>query len=115
FVARAPFGDPASRLRSVRPLADEPFRPARRMRPGGEELRDDALDRGIELRRDGKPTEVMPVEPVDSYQLELENLSDAIQGEASPLLGRADAMGLARAIDGLYRSADSGERVELSP
>ncbi|MGZ4381175.1 MAG: Gfo/Idh/MocA family protein [Gaiellaceae bacterium] len=72
-------------------------------------------DTGIELRRDGKPTEVMPVEPVDSYQLELENLSDAIQGEASPLLGRADAMGQARAIDGLYRSADSGERVELSP
>ncbi len=56
---------------------------------------------------------MIPVEPVDSYQLELENLSDAIRGEASPLLGRADALGQARTIDALYRSAESGERVEL--
>jgi D-xylose 1-dehydrogenase (NADP+, D-xylono-1,5-lactone-forming) len=70
-------------------------------------------DPGIELRRDGKPTEVIPVDPADSYQLELENLSDAIRGDASPLLGRADALGQARAIDALYRSAETGERVEL--
>jgi len=69
---------------------------------------------GIELWLDGKLSERIPVEAADSYQLELENLSDAIRGEASPLLGRTDAMGQARAIDALYRSADSGERVELS-
>ncbi len=71
-------------------------------------------DSGIELRRDGKPIELIAVDPADSYQLELENLSDAIRGEASPLLGRTDALGQARAIDALYRSAESGERVELA-
>jgi len=70
-------------------------------------------DTGIELRRDGEPTELIAVDPIDSYQLELENLSDAIRGEASPLLGRADALGQARAIEALYRAAESGERVEL--
>ena len=68
---------------------------------------------GIELRRDGKLAERIAVEPADSYRLELENLSDAIRGEASPLLGRADALGQARAIDALYRAAETGERVEL--
>ncbi len=70
-------------------------------------------DTGIELRRDGKPTEVIPVDVADSYQLELENLSDAIRGVASPLLGRADALGQVRAIEALYRAAETGERVEL--
>ncbi len=71
------------------------------------------LDPGIELWLDGKLSERIPVEPANSYQLELENLSDAIRGEASPLLGRADALGQARAIDALYRAAETGERVEL--
>ncbi len=60
----------------------------------------------IELRRDGE-TERIEVEPADSYQLELENLSDAIRGEAEPLLGRADAVGQARTIEELYRSAEA--------
>ena len=58
----------------------------------------------IELRRDGE-TEQIEIEPADSYQLELENLSDAIRGEGTPLLGRDDALGQARTIEALYRSA----------
>jgi len=60
----------------------------------------------IELRRDDG-TEQFEDEPADSYQLELENLSDAIRGEATPLLGRDDAVGQARTIEELYRSAES--------
>jgi D-xylose 1-dehydrogenase (NADP+, D-xylono-1,5-lactone-forming) len=61
----------------------------------------------IELRRDGG-TERVELEPTDSYRLELENLADAIAGEAPLLLGREDALGQARAIDALFRSAESG-------
>ena len=43
---------------------------------------------------------------MNSYQLELENLSEAIRGEAEPLLGRADAVGNARALEALYASAE---------
>jgi hypothetical protein len=43
---------------------------------------------------------------VNSYELELENLSDAIPGEGAPLLGRADAVAQARTSEVLYRSAD---------
>jgi len=67
----------------------------------------------IELwRPDG--VERIPGEPVDSYLLELENLSDAIRGHGEPLLGRADAVGNARAIEALYRSAETGAPVALS-
>jgi xylose dehydrogenase (NAD/NADP) len=56
---------------------------------------------------------VIEVEPMDSYRLELENLGAAIRGEAMPLLGRADSVGQARAIEALYRAADTGEAVRL--
>ena len=66
----------------------------------------------IELRTAGGVEEVA-VEPVDSYRLELENLSAAIRGEAQPLLGREDALGQAGAIEALYRSAAEGRPVNL--
>jgi D-xylose 1-dehydrogenase (NADP+, D-xylono-1,5-lactone-forming) len=66
----------------------------------------------IELRRDGE-VERIELERVDSYALELENLSDAIRGEGEPLLGRADAVAQARAIEALYRSADDSTPVAL--
>ena len=69
-------------------------------RPVIEVLREDGLER-IEL------------EPVDSYGLELENLSDAISGEAPLLLGREDAVPQARALEALHRSAERGEPVKL--
>jgi predicted dehydrogenase len=66
----------------------------------------------IELRRDDG-TEEIRLENEDSYRLQLENLSDAIQGNAEPLLGRADAIGQARALEALYRSAQAEQPVSL--
>ena len=60
---------------------------------------------GIELRRDGESQRI-EVEEADSYRLELENLSDAIRGDAEPLLGREDAVGQARALAVLYEAAE---------
>jgi xylose dehydrogenase (NAD/NADP) len=53
------------------------------------------------------------VPDVDRYQLELENFAAAARGEAPALLGRDDAVGQARVIDALYRSAASGAAVCL--
>jgi xylose dehydrogenase (NAD/NADP) len=47
------------------------------------------------------------------FALELENFAASIAGEAQPLLGRADAVGQARAIDALYRSAAEGRAIDL--
>jgi xylose dehydrogenase (NAD/NADP) len=66
----------------------------------------------IELRTAGGVEEIA-VEPADSYRLQLENMSDAIRGEAEPLLGREDAVGQARALEALYRSAGEGTPVTL--
>jgi D-xylose 1-dehydrogenase (NADP+, D-xylono-1,5-lactone-forming) len=66
----------------------------------------------IELRRDGN-VERIELERADSYRLELENVSDAIDGKAELLLGREDAVGQARALAALHRSAETGEAVRL--
>jgi len=66
----------------------------------------------IEVRRDGK-VERIELEPVDSYRLELENVSDAIRGEAELLLARDDAIGQARALEALHESATRGKPVNL--
>jgi predicted dehydrogenase len=66
----------------------------------------------IELRR-GEEVELIELDPVDSYGLELENVSDAIRGEAELLLGREDALGQARALEALHRSATTGAAVSL--
>jgi xylose dehydrogenase (NAD/NADP) len=66
----------------------------------------------IELRRDGG-VERIELERVDSYGLELEDLGRAIRGEGTPLLGREDAVAQARAIDALFRSAESGAAVRV--
>jgi len=63
---------------------------------------------GIELNGRAEP-----VATDDAYRLEMENLSAAILGRGQPLLGRPDALGQARAIDALYRSAASSEAVSL--
>jgi D-xylose 1-dehydrogenase (NADP+, D-xylono-1,5-lactone-forming) len=66
----------------------------------------------IELRRaDG--TEKIKLKREDSYRLQLENLSDAIAGKAKPLLGRADALGQARALAALHVSAEGGQPVPV--
>jgi xylose dehydrogenase (NAD/NADP) len=66
----------------------------------------------LELSRDGG-VERIELEHVDSYRLELENLADAVAGDAPLLLGRDDALGQSRAIDALFRSAESGTSTRL--
>ena len=66
----------------------------------------------IELRRDDG-VERIELDREDSYRLELENLSDAIRGEAELLLGREDALAQAKALEALHRSATANEPVSL--
>jgi predicted dehydrogenase len=66
----------------------------------------------IELRREGDVQRI-ELDPVDSYQLELENVSDAIRGEAELLLGRDDALAQARALEALHHSATTVAPVSL--
>ncbi len=61
----------------------------------------------IELRREGG-IELIELEREDSYRLELENMSDAIRGEAELLLGRDDALGQARTLEALHDDALRG-------
>jgi D-xylose 1-dehydrogenase (NADP+, D-xylono-1,5-lactone-forming) len=68
------------------------------------------LDLGGRMLLNGEPVEVPEA---DSYRLELEDFAAAVAGERDPLLGREDALGQARTIDALYRSAESGATVSL--
>jgi predicted dehydrogenase len=69
---------------------------------------------GIELWADGASAPVVVAVPeADSYALEVADLSAAARGEREPLLGRADALGQARALEALYASAQSGQSVSL--
>ena len=65
------------------------------------------VDPGIVVER-GYEREVVEVAAADSYALELDDMAAAIRGERDPLLGRADAVGQARVIQALYRSAREG-------
>ena len=62
----------------------------------------------------GFEREVVTLDAADSYTRELEDMAAAIAGERAPLLGRADALGQARTIEALYRSAEEGRAVALS-
>jgi predicted dehydrogenase len=69
---------------------------------------------GIELWPDGAATpEVIHGPAADAYALEVADLSAAARGEGEPLLGRADAVGQARALEALYASAQSGQTIVL--
>jgi len=67
----------------------------------------------IELRREDG-VELIELERSDSYRLELENVSAAIRGEGELLLGRDDAMGQARTLEALHRSATTATPVSLT-
>jgi predicted dehydrogenase len=67
----------------------------------------------LEMRREDG-TERIELEPVDSYRLQLENMSAAVRGGEEPLLGREDALGQAGVIEALYRSVDEGRPVSLA-
>ena len=49
---------------------------------------------------------MIPIDTASSYRLELDNLADAVAGRVPQLLGRDDALGQARTIEALYRSAE---------
>ena len=68
---------------------------------------------GIEVRH-GDDVELVDLAPANHFTLELENLSDAIRGNADPLLGREEVVAQARALEALYRAAEDGVAVELS-
>jgi xylose dehydrogenase (NAD/NADP) len=67
----------------------------------------------IRIRREREVEEEIRFEPSDPYRLELENLSDAILGETEPLLGRADAVAQAMALEALFASVDRHKPVVL--
>ena len=58
--------------------------------------------------------EVIPIDTAGSYRLELDNLADAVAGRVPQLLGRDDALGQARTIEALYRSAEERRVAELA-
>jgi D-xylose 1-dehydrogenase (NADP+, D-xylono-1,5-lactone-forming) len=62
---------------------------------------------------DASDLETIVVEVANPYRLELDNLADAVAGRAAQLLGRDDALGQARTIEALYRSAEEGRVVEV--
>jgi predicted dehydrogenase len=53
----------------------------------------------------GDETERIPVPAADSYREELEDFAAAVAGEREALLGRADAVGQAAALEALYAAA----------
>jgi xylose dehydrogenase (NAD/NADP) len=59
----------------------------------------------LTLRRPDGEVEEIPVAAAQPYRLELEDFSRAVRGGDPPRLGRADAVGQARAIEMLYASA----------
>jgi xylose dehydrogenase (NAD/NADP) len=61
----------------------------------------------IEVRRPGG-TEVIDIPPANPYACELEDFAAAVRGERPHPFGREDAVGQARAIAALYRSAEFG-------
>ncbi len=63
-------------------------------------------------RHDGS-VETIEVETTNPYRLELEDLAGAVTEGRPARLGRIDALGQARAIEALYRSAAEGRRIEL--
>ena len=68
---------------------------------------------GIDVIRGDGAVERIEIEPANSYRLEAENMSAAIRGEAELLLGRADAISQAKAIEALYEAADNARVVSL--
>ena len=67
----------------------------------------------IEVRAADGSVERVEAERDNPYACELRDFAAAVAGDRSPLLGREDAVGQARAIAALYESAGSGARVRL--
>jgi predicted dehydrogenase len=59
----------------------------------------------IDIVREDGTRETIPMDLADPYAREVEDLSRAIATGSAPLLGRSDAIGQARTLEALYRSA----------
>jgi predicted dehydrogenase len=68
----------------------------------------------IELRGPGGSVELIEIERANPYGLEFEDVSEAIRTGREPRLGRADAVGQARALEALLRSAAEGRPVAVA-
>jgi xylose dehydrogenase (NAD/NADP) len=66
----------------------------------------------VRIGADGTREEI-PVQATNPYAREVEDLSRAIRDGAPPRLGRADAVGQARTIEALYRSAAEGRAIAV--
>jgi len=64
----------------------------------------------IELRAGGE-VEARPVSSDNRYRRQVDNFSQSIRGEATPLLGRDDAVGQARVLTAIAESARAGGTV----
>ena len=62
------------------------------------------------LRPDAERPRRSPVEAANPYARELDDLARAVRAGGEPRLGRADAVGQARAIEALYRAARERRR-----
>jgi xylose dehydrogenase (NAD/NADP) len=62
----------------------------------------------IELEHLDGTRDTIAIPPANNYALQLADIEAAARGERAPLLGRADALGQARAIEALYASAEHG-------
>ncbi len=62
----------------------------------------------------GEEVETLDVPQANPYRLELEDFAAAARGERAPLLGRDDALGQARTIAALYRSAETGSAATVT-
>ena len=73
------------------------------------------LQPALTLTRHGGEPERLPVAQDNAYRLELEAFMAAVRGEQSPVLGRSDALGQARTIEALYRSAGDQAGAPVRP
>ena len=70
-----------------------------------------SLEPVIELHAADGSVELIEADRDNPYACELRDFAAAVAGERAPLLGRDDAVGQARTIAALYKSAQSGTRV----
>jgi predicted dehydrogenase len=68
-----------------------------------------AWNPGIEVARGGRDVERIEPSQANHYALQLRDFAAAVAGDRAPLLGRADALGQARAIEALYAAAEGGD------
>ena len=60
---------------------------------------------GLTLHVEGRPNRTFPVDAANPYRLQLDAFALAVRGAGSTALGRADAVGQARAVEALLRAA----------